>query len=71
MPLTYVLPQYHVLIPRPEDEVHKERLLRFDADALNFLAECPILDEPFPVFRFRSETWIILFSRLVKMLRAK
>jgi hypothetical protein len=71
MPLTYVLPQYHVLIPKPQDEVHKERLLRFDADAKSFLAESTRIDENLPVFRQRSETWITLFSRLIEMLRAK
>jgi hypothetical protein len=71
MPLTYVLPQYHVLIPKPEDEVHKERLLRFDEDAKSFLAEWVRIDEASPVFRGHSETWITLFSRLVEMLRAK
>jgi hypothetical protein len=69
MALTYVVPQYHVLIPRPEDEVHKERLLRFDADAESFLAEWPRIEKALPVFRRRSETWIVLFSRLVEMLR--
>ena len=69
MPLTYVLPQYHVLIPKPEDEVHKERLLRFDADAESFLKESSRIEDASPVFRGRSETWIILFSRLVEMLR--
>mgnify|MGYP007044064223 CR=1 FL=1 len=71
MPLTYVLPQYHVLIPKHEDEVHKERLLRFDADAEIFLAESSRIDENLPVFKHRSETWITLFSRLVEMLREK
>ena len=71
MSLTYVLPQYHVLIPKPEDEVHKERLLHFDTDAEIFLAESSRIDESLPVFRHRSETWITLFSRLVEMLRAK
>ena len=69
MPLTYVLPQYHVLIPKPEDEVHKERLLRFDADSENFLKESSRTEDASPVFRGRSETWIILFSRLIDMLR--
>jgi hypothetical protein len=69
MPLTYVLPQYHVLIPKPEDEVHKERLLRFNADAENFLKESSRIEDASPVFRGRSETWIILFSRLIEMLR--
>jgi hypothetical protein len=71
MPLTYVVPQYHVLIPRPQDEVHKERLRCFDTDALNFLAEWSIIEETLPVFRGRSETWFMLFSRLVEMLRTK
>jgi hypothetical protein len=71
MPLNYVLQQYHVLIPKPQDEVHKERLLRFDDDAKNFLAESSRIDETLPVFRNRSEMWITLFSRLVEMLRAK
>jgi hypothetical protein len=71
MSLTYVLPQYHVLIPKPEDEVHKERLLRFDADAEIFLTESSRIDETLPVFKHRSETWITLFSSLVEMLRAK
>jgi len=71
MPLTYILSQYHVLIPKPQDEVHKERLLRFDADAASFLTEWPKIDETSPVFKSRSETWIILFSRLVEILRAK
>jgi hypothetical protein len=71
MPLTYVMPQYHVLITKPADEVNKERLLRFDADAESFLAEWGRIDETLPVFRHRSETWIILFSRLVEMLRSK
>jgi hypothetical protein len=71
LPLTYVLPQYHVLIPKPEDEVHKERLLRIDADAEIFLTEWSRINEASPVFRARSETWIILFSRLVEMLRVK
>ena len=39
MPLAFVLPQYHVLIPKPEDEVHKERLSRFDTDTESFLNE--------------------------------
>jgi hypothetical protein len=69
-PLTYVLPQYHVLIPKPWDEVNKERLLRFDTDAQSFLAEWSKMDETLPVFRHRSKTWIILFNRLVEMLRA-
>jgi hypothetical protein len=71
MSLTYVVPQYHVLIPKSEDEVHKERLLHFDADAESFLAKWSRIDETLPVFRYRSETWIILFSRLVEMLRVK
>jgi hypothetical protein len=69
MPLKFVLPQYHVLIPKHEDEVHKERLLRFDTDAESFLHEWPKIDEASPVFRGRSETWITLFSSLVEMLR--
>jgi hypothetical protein len=69
MPLTFVLPQYHVLIPKPKDEVHKERLLRFDTDAESFLKESSKIEDATPVFRNRSETWIILFSRLVEMLR--
>jgi hypothetical protein len=71
MPLKFVLPQYHVLIPKPEDEVHKERLLRFDTDAESFLNGWSKMDEASPVFRGRSETWITLFSRLVEMLRTK
>jgi hypothetical protein len=69
MPLTYVLSQYHVLIPKPTDEVHKERLLRFDVDAESFLKEKSRIDDASQVFRGHSETWIILFSRLVEMLR--
>lgn len=71
MPLKFVLQQYHVLIPKSEDEVHKERLLRFDVDANRFLNEWSKIDEASPVFKGRSETWITLFSRLVEMLRAK
>jgi hypothetical protein len=71
MPLRYILQQYHVLIPKPENEVHKERLLCFDEDAKNFLAKWVRINEPLPVFRHHSETWITLFSRLVEMLRAK
>jgi hypothetical protein len=71
MPLTYVLSQYHVLIPKPQDEVHKKRLLCFDEDAKSFLTEWAKIDETSPVFKGRSETWITLFSRLVEMLRAK
>jgi hypothetical protein len=71
IPLTYVLPQYHILIPKPEDEVHKERLLRFDADAESFLTEWSKINGSLPIFRGRSETWVTLFSRLVEMLRAK
>ena len=48
MPLTYVLPQYHVLIPKPEDEVHKERLLCFDEDAKSFLTEWSKINETSP-----------------------
>ena len=68
MPLTYVIPQYHVLIPKPVDKVHKERLLCFDADAESFLKETSRKDAS-QVFRGRSETWIILFTRLTDMLR--
>jgi len=68
MPLTYVIPQYHVLIPKPVDQGHKERLLCFDADAESFLKESSRKDAS-QVFRDRSETWIILFTRLTEMLR--
>jgi hypothetical protein len=71
MSLTYVLLQYHVLITKPEDEVHKERLLCLNEEAKSFLKELPRMDETFQGFRGRSETWITLFSRLVEMLRAK
>jgi hypothetical protein len=71
IPLKYILPQYHVLIPKPEDAVHKERLKRFDAEVKNFLAESSTINEASPIFRGRSETWITLFFRLVEMLRTK
>jgi hypothetical protein len=71
MPLTYVMPQYHVLIPKPEDEVHEERLLRFDADSRSFLEKWPRIAETLPTFRQRSETWKTLLSRLVEMLKTK
>lgn len=71
MSLTYIVPQYHVLIPKPVDKVHKERLRCFDAEAERFLKESAKIDEVSPIFRGHSEMWITLFFRLVEMLRVK
>ncbi len=69
IPLNYILPQYHVLIPKHQDEVHKERLQLFDAEAESFLAELSMINEVSPIFKCRSGTWIILFFRLIELLR--
>ena len=70
-PLKYIMSQYHVLIPKPVDEVSHERLLRFDNDGRNFLEEWPKLREVLPEMRHRSETWKIILSGLVELLKAK
>ena len=69
--LAYVLPWYHVLVPKPADEVRKERLLVFDAEARRFLDEWPGVAEALPVLGHHSDTWKTLLFGLVEMLREK
>jgi len=69
--LAYILPWYHVLIPKPADEVRKERLLVFDAEARSFLEEWPKVAEALPVLEYHSDTWKTVLFGLVEMLKEK
>ncbi|HEX9260998.1 MAG TPA: hypothetical protein VF893_00545 [Candidatus Bathyarchaeia archaeon] len=71
MQLACVVPQYHVLIPKPSEEIRQERLLRFESEARSFLEERSSMGEGIPALRRRSGTWNILLSGLVEMLKTK
>jgi hypothetical protein len=69
--LAYVIPVYHVLIPKPADEVRNERLLIFDAEERNFLEEWPKTAQSLPALRQHSDTWKTILSGLAEMLKEK
>jgi hypothetical protein len=68
MSLTYVLPQYHVLIPKPVEEVQEERRLSFYDETRSFIEEWPNMVKGFPALKERSEKWKIILSGLVQFL---
>lgn len=67
--LTYIVPQYHVLITEDSEKVHEERHLRFNDERKNFLIEWPKIQATLQTVRQRSETWKILLSQLVEFLQ--
>ena len=69
--LAYVLPKYHVLIPKAADVVRKKRLLIFDAEGRRFLEEWPGVAESLPALGIHSDAWKALLFGLVEMLKAK
>lgn len=69
MPLVYVMPEYHILIPKPINEVQKERNLRFFSDRDYFLEEWPSKETLSPISNQHSETWKILLSGLIEILK--
>jgi hypothetical protein len=68
MSLTYVAPQYHVLIPKPVSEVQEERRLSFYDETRSFIEEWPNIAECLPALKDRSEKWKIILSGLVAFL---
>lgn len=70
MALSLVIPQYHVLIPKPVDEVHAERQWNFYEEKSKFLDEWPNLENKISELK-RSDTWKLLVLELVKMLGYK
>jgi hypothetical protein len=68
MSLTYVVPQYHVLIPKPVSEVQEERRLSFYYETSSFIEEWPNIAEDLPALKDRSEKWKIILSGLVAFL---
>ena len=69
--LAFVLPEYHVLIPKPADEVRRDRLLIFDAEERRFLGEWPDVAEALRVSGHHSDNWRMLLSGLVELLKEK
>jgi hypothetical protein len=68
MSLTYMIPQYHVLIPKPVNEVQEERRLSFYDETRSFIEEWPKVAEGLPALKERSEKWKIILSGLVEFL---
>jgi len=68
MSFTYVVPQYHVLIPKPVAEVQKERSRSFYDETHSFIEEWPNIAEDLPALKDRSEKWKIILSGLVPFL---
>jgi hypothetical protein len=68
MSLTFVVPQYHVLIPKPVREVQEERRLSFYDETHSFIEEWPNIAEGLPALKDRSEKWKIILSGLVAFL---
>jgi hypothetical protein len=69
--LASIVPQYHVLIPKPLDEVQQQRRLGFCDENRLFLEEWPSIEQTLPTLWQRSETWKIILSELVQMLRTE
>lgn len=69
IPLALLAPQYHVLIPKPVDEVTEERRKNFSNDASNFLKEWQDTEQALSTLKQRSEKWKILLSGLMEMLK--
>ena len=69
--LAYVFPIYHVLIPKPADEVRNERLLIFHAEERKFLEKWPKAAQSPTALRHLWDAWKTILSGLVEMLKAK
>lgn len=68
MSLTYVVPQYHVLIPEPIEEVQEKRRLSFYDENRIFIEEWPKIAKGLSTLKERSEKWKIILSGLVDFL---
>ncbi len=67
--LTYVLPQYHVLIPKPVEAVREDRIAHFEESRRDFLANWPYASQSIDFFKNCSATWKILMVELVEFLK--
>jgi hypothetical protein len=63
-------PQYLTLIPRPVNEVHKERLSSFFAEKQIFLGAWPSIQKAMQTIQ-RTETWKIILSGLIEILKTE
>jgi hypothetical protein len=68
MSLTYVVPQYHILIPKSVDKVQAERRLSFYDENRSFIEEWPNIAEGLPALKERSAKWKIILLGLVEFL---
>ena len=69
MYLDYVLPRYHVLIPKPVGEVHKEREASFEGSRRDFLDNWSSTEKSLKVWKYCSDIWKMLVIELVELLR--
>jgi hypothetical protein len=67
--LDFIMPQYHVLIPKPVEEVKKQRIAHFDEYAEDFLANWDSVKVSPQASLCRSLTWKTLLNQLVEMLK--
>jgi len=71
MSLSLVIPQYHVLIAKPVNEVHEERRLSYFDQSRRFLDNWTDTEKSLSGSSQHSETWKILMSGLVDMLKTE
>ena len=71
MSLSLVIPQYHVLIAKPVNEVHEERRLSYFDQSRIFLDNWTDTEKSLSGSSQHSETWKILILGLVEMLKTE
>jgi hypothetical protein len=66
--LSLMIPQYHVLIPKPVDQVYAERRWNFYDESRRFLEAWSSREKGLSDVSQRSETWKLVITGLVEML---
>ncbi|MFB3889987.1 MAG: hypothetical protein ACE14S_10890 [Candidatus Bathyarchaeia archaeon] len=66
--LTLVVPQYHILVPKPVEEVQAERERDFEEARRSFLADWSSYKTCLQSVTCRSDVWKVIFTGLVELL---
>ncbi len=67
--LAWILPQYHVLIPKPVEVVQAERNMIFEEERKAFLRDWPYYEKSLSGLKYHSDVWKILLTGLAELLK--
>jgi len=63
-----ILPEYHILIIKPLEEIYQKRKAFFEKQVKTFLSEQKKPTHKNPILKHRSEIWDLLFGTVIELL---